>query len=118
MLKFLKPFVVLALLTFSPKVLAHEWVASTTYYHNWYHGRQTASGEWFSQYRYTAAHPSLPYGTWLEVSWRGRSVIVKVNDTCNCELDLTRQAAADLGMLRAGRVWARVRVLNRPIKNR
>jgi rare lipoprotein A len=88
------------------------WSATATYYADWYHGRSTANGETFSQHGYTAAHPSLPFGTLLLVSWRGRSVQVRVNDRCNCSLDLSRQAAADLGILSVGVADVRVERLN------
>jgi len=39
---------------------------------SWYgpglHGNLTASGERFNQYDLTAAHPNLPFGTWVRVT--------------------------------------------------
>jgi rare lipoprotein A len=79
---------------------------------SWYGGgeylnRHTANGERFNPRALTAAHRSLPFGTRLRVTYRGRSVVVRVNDrgpakyTGRC-LDLSRSAADAIGMRRAG----------------
>jgi rare lipoprotein A len=53
---------------------------------SWYgpnfHGRRTANGERYDQNALTAAHPSLPFGTLLEVRnpRTGESVVVRIND--------------------------------------
>src|SRR5262245_21950055 len=53
---------------------------------SWYgpgfHGRRTSSGEPYDQYDFTAAHRTLPLGTWAVVTNKtnGRSVRVYVND--------------------------------------
>jgi rare lipoprotein A len=69
-------------------------------------GLPTASGETFDPQGYTAAHKTLPFGTDLLVSYRGRSVAVTVNDrgpyVGGRELDLSRAAAKDIGLTRAG----------------
>lgn len=74
-------------------------------------GSRTANGEHFTGQSMTAAHRSLPFGTKLKVTWKGKSVIVRVNDrgpakwTGN-DLDLAKAAAVKLGMVSAGRVKA------------
>lgn len=47
-----------------------------------YHGRRAANGSVFDAYGYTTAHPSLPFGTTLQVTNQsnGKSVVVKVTD--------------------------------------
>ena len=69
-------------------------------------GQPTASGEPFDPYGYTAAHPTLPLGTKLVVSYRGRSVVVTVNDrgpySGGRGLDLSQAAAEYLGLTWAG----------------
>ena len=69
-------------------------------------GDLTASGEIFDPQGYTAAHKALPFGTNLVVSYKGRSVVVTVNDrgpyVDGRELDLSWAAARDLGLTRAG----------------
>lgn len=47
-----------------------------------YHGQTTASGARFNAYGLTAAHPSLPFGTKVQVKNRdnGKTVVVTIND--------------------------------------
>jgi rare lipoprotein A len=86
---------------------------------SWYgteSGNRTASGAPFHPNELTAAHRSLPFGTRLRVSWMHRSVVVTVTDrgpakwTGRC-LDLSRGAAAHLGMIRAGVAHVTFKVL-------
>jgi rare lipoprotein A len=79
---------------------------------SWYglkfHGRRTASGERFDMNELTAAHPSLPFGTLLEVrnARNGKSVIVRVNDrgpfSKSRILDLSFGAAREIGLVLSG----------------
>ena len=79
-----------------------------SFYHHSLHGLKTASGELYDQHAMTAAHPTLPIGTAVKVTNRHnrRSVIVRINDRGpnfgSRILDLSRAAAAELGMLRRG----------------
>lgn len=61
----------------------------------------TASGERFNPNALTAAHKSLPFGTRLKVTYKGRTVIVRVNDRGpfikGRHLDLSRAAARKIG---------------------
>lgn len=61
----------------------------------------TASGEKFNPNALTAAHKSLPFGTKLRVTYKGKSVIVRINDrgpfVRGRSLDLSRAAARKLG---------------------
>jgi len=43
-------------------------------------GNLTASGEVFNQYDLTVAHPYLAFNTRLRISYKGKSVIARVND--------------------------------------
>jgi rare lipoprotein A len=47
-----------------------------------YDGKTTASGERFNMYDFTAAHPNLPFGTYVRVTnlRNGKTVIVRIND--------------------------------------
>jgi rare lipoprotein A len=69
-------------------------------------GSPTASGDVFNPNAFTAAHKTLPFGTQLTVSYRGRSAQVTVNDrgpyTGGRDLDLAQGAAEYLGLTRAG----------------
>lgn len=81
---------------------------SASWYGPYFHGRLTATGETFNQTDLTAAHPSLPFGTYLEVinQETGQSVVVRVNDrgpyVGDRSLDLSWQAAQCLGSEEAG----------------
>jgi rare lipoprotein A len=70
-------------------------------------GSRTASGERFDPGEYTAAHRTLPFGSRVKVSRGDKSVIVRINDRGpfhgNRVIDLSRAAAADLGLVSAGR---------------
>ncbi|MBD1856812.1 septal ring lytic transglycosylase RlpA family protein [Leptolyngbya sp. FACHB-402] len=71
-----------------------------SWYGPYFHGRQTANGEIFDQNDLTAAHPTLPLGTFLKVTnqLNGKSIVVRVNDRGpyfdNRVLDLSKRAAA------------------------
>ena len=79
---------------------------------SWYglgfHGRQTASGEKFDMHAYTAAHPTLPFGTRVLVRnpSNGRSVIVRINDRGPYSggriIDVSFAAARALGIVSLG----------------
>jgi rare lipoprotein A len=61
----------------------------------------TASGQRFNPNALTAAHKTLPFGTKLRVTHKGRSVIVRINDRGpfikGRHLDLSRAAARKIG---------------------
>jgi rare lipoprotein A len=71
-------------------------------------GTQTASGEKFDTNELTAAHPTLPFGTKLQVTnvATGRSVTVRVNDrgpyVPGRIVDVSYAAANALGMVGGG----------------
>lgn len=81
-------------------------------------GKPTASGEIFDPSQLTAAHKTLPLGTWLEVEDldNHRKVIVKVNDRGpfirGRILDLSKAAAERLGMLGTGTAEIRIRAVD------
>ena len=57
-------------------------VGTASWYGEECDGNTTASGEPFDMYDFTAAHPTLPLGTYVRVTnlRNGRAVIVRVND--------------------------------------
>jgi rare lipoprotein A len=83
-------------------------VGLVSWYGAAFHDRPTASGELFDAAALTMAHPTLPFGTRVEVTnlRNGRHVIVRVNDRGprlgNRIADLSHGAAERLGMLRRG----------------
>jgi rare lipoprotein A (peptidoglycan hydrolase) len=94
---------------------------------SWYgperHGQQTASGEVFDMYAYVAAHPNLPFGTYVRVTnlENGRTVVVRIVDRGphrpDRVIDLSYGAAQALGMVDKGIVPVRVEVV-RPVGER
>jgi rare lipoprotein A len=79
---------------------------TASWYGPGFHGKRTASGERFNQNAMTAAHRSLPFGTKLRVSYRGKSVVVRVNDrgpfVRGRGLDLSKAAASRIGLIAPG----------------
>lgn len=79
---------------------------------SWYgpgfHGRRTASGERYDMHAMTAAHRTLPFGTWVRVHSlvNGREVDVRITDRGpfirSRVIDVSRGAAEALGMLGLG----------------
>jgi rare lipoprotein A len=76
---------------------------------SWYgteSGDRTANGERFTGNDLTAAHRTLPFNTKLRVSYRGKSVVVRINDRGpfirGRDLDLSRAAAQRIGMIQVG----------------
>jgi rare lipoprotein A len=78
----------------------------------------TANGERFNQWGLTAAHRKLPFGTRLLVSRGSKSVVVRVTDRgpslwTGRSLDLSRGAAARLGMIGVGVSRVHVAILGK-----
>ena len=89
-----------------------------TYYSDKIAGRKTASGERYDPAALTAAHRSLPFGTRVRVVRvdTGNSVLVRITDRGpfgkpSRIIDLSKAAARQLDMLRAGVIRVRVEVL-------
>jgi rare lipoprotein A len=101
--------------TSARKATTKTGVAS--YYADKYHGRTTASGEVFDTSKLTAAHRTLPFGTVVKVTHQGnqRSVTVRINDrgpfVAGRVIDLSRAAARDLAMEKAGLANVKVEIL-------
>ncbi len=57
-------------------------IGTASWYGEYFVGKPTASGEDFDMYDMTAAHPTLPLGSYVRVTnlRNGRAVVVKVND--------------------------------------
>lgn len=88
---------------------------------SWYgkdfHGRLTANGEVYDMYGLSAAHPTLPLPSLVEVTntQTGRRIIVRVNDRGPFArgriIDLSYRAAQELGLVRKGTGKVHVRFL-------
>jgi rare lipoprotein A len=88
-----------------------------SYYGDHYHGRKTASGEYYSMHAMTAAHPTLPFGTQVRVTNldNGRTIEVRINDrgpfVDGRIIDLSRRAAARLDFIEQGVVPVTVEII-------
>lgn len=89
-----------------------------SYYADSLAGNATASGEPYDPEKLTAAHRELPFGTRVRVARvdDDRAVVVRINDrgpfgNKKRIIDVSRAAAEELGMIRAGVVDVRVEVL-------
>lgn len=73
-----------------------------SWYGGKFNGQPTASGEIYNENDFTCASPTLPFDTYLAVSYGGRHVVVKVNDrgpfVKGRILDLSKAAAQALGL--------------------
>lgn len=71
-------------------------------YHDSFTGETTANGESYDPNAFTAAHPSLPFGTWVTVSGPSGSIQVRINDrgpfVGGRIIDLSRAAGQALGI--------------------
>jgi rare lipoprotein A len=88
-----------------------------SWYGEKFHNTQTASGEKFNMNQLTAAHPTLPFNTFVLVKNldNGRTVKVRINDrgpfVKGRIIDLSRKAAEKLDMIRAGVAPVRIEIL-------
>jgi rare lipoprotein A len=85
-----------------------------------YDGRRTSSGEIFDMRALTAAHRTLPFDTWVEVTnlTNGKQVSVRVNDrgpfVDGRIIDLSMAAADQIDMVRAGIAQVKLKVIRAP----
>ena len=95
-----------------------EGIAS--WYGEPYHGRRAANGEIYDMEQYTAAHPTLPFESWVRVRLltTKKETDVRIIDrgpfVKGRIIDLSRAAARDIDMLRAGTAQVRVTVIAPP----
>lgn len=88
---------------------------------SWYgpgfHAKATANGETFNQALVSAAHPTLPLPSWVEVTnlENGRKMEIRVNDrgpfVGGRIIDLSQEAARRMGFEQKGTARVRVRYL-------
>jgi rare lipoprotein A len=93
-------------------------VGRASWYGRVFQNKKTASGEAYDMFDLTAAHRSLPIGSWVKVTdlKTDRSVVVRINDRGPVMpsriIDLSYEAAKVLGMRGVDRV--RLEVLQTP----
>jgi rare lipoprotein A len=94
--------------TKKPKKSEAYQVGTASWYGEQFQGKQTASGEPFDMRDFTAAHPSLPLGTFVKVTnlRNGHAVVVRINDRGPVVdgriIDVSYNAAQALGFQNRG----------------
>lgn len=94
-----------------------------SWYGHPFHGRTTANGETYNMNKLTAAHKTLPLGTYVEVTnlRNQKTVIVKINDRgpyiWGRSLDLSFAAAQELDCVETGVVKVSYRILQQKSHN-
>ena len=89
-----------------------------SFYSDQFHGHKTANGETFNMDKLTAAHPSLPFGTWVKVTnlRNGKGVIVRINDrgpfVKGRIIDLSISAAKEIGIIKSGTVQVKLEAIH------
>lgn len=108
------------LVRYTELALKHRIEGLASYYSSFFDGRKTANGEIFRNGLYSAAHLTLPLGTWIEVKSRatGKKLRMRVNDRgpyakkfC---LDLSQAAARYLGVDRHPDRYVEIRIIALP----
>lgn len=95
-----------------------EGIAS--WYGEPYHGRRAANGEIFDMEQHTAAHPSLPFESWVRVRSlaSNKNTEVRITDrgpfVKGRIIDLSRAAARDIDLIRPGTAKVRLTVIAPP----
>ena len=103
------------------KTTGRTLYGQASFYSNKFDGRRTATGETFSQAKFTAACNSLPLGTWIQVTnmRNGKMVVVKTNDHLHPKtkrlIDLSRAGAKKLGYVASGLTRVKVIVLDQSL---
>jgi len=108
--------------TNSPKPKAYQ-VGTASWYGEQFQGKPTASGEPYDMRDFTAAHPSLPLGSFVKVTnlRNGKAVVVRINDRGPVVdgriIDVSYNAAQALGFKDRGLQRVRLDVYH-PGRNR
>lgn len=103
-----------------PNARNFEQQGVASWYGKKFHGRKTSNGEIYDMYAMTAAHKTLPLGTYIRVSNldNGRSVDLRVNDrgpfVRGRIVDLSYTGAKAIGMVGPGTARVRVVALGAP----
>jgi rare lipoprotein A len=95
-------------------------VGTASWYGDYFQGKPTASGEPYNMHDFTAAHPTLPLGTFVKVTnlRNGKVVVLRVNDRGPVVdgriIDVSYNAARALGFKERGLQRVRLDIYNAP----
>jgi len=93
---------------FQREHLGKTFSGMASWYGGQFHGRTSSDGSRFNMHEFTAAHRTLPFGTLVKVTntKNNKSCVVKITDrgpfVHGRVLDLSKAAAAQLGMVSSG----------------
>ena len=85
-----------------------------------YHGRKSSNGEIYNKNKLTAAHPSLPFNTWVKVTnlANNKTVVVRITDRGPFAgrriIDLSEAAAREIDMIRTGLAKVQMEIIPEP----
>lgn len=104
---------------YKPEVVEdYDIVGIASWYGEQFHGKKTANGELFDMNELTAAHPTLPLPSFVEVTnvENGKKVVLRVNDrgpfSKSRSLDISKAGAEILGFQDQGTANVRIRLLS------
>ncbi len=103
----------------APAAAGDVTTGKAAWYGKKFNGRKTASGQRFNAALLTAASNTLPFGTLVKVTnlKNKKSVTVRINDRgpkqADRIIDVTRAAAARLGMLKSGLAEVELKVVGK-----
>jgi len=92
-----------------------------SWYGSEFHGRRTANGEVFDMNRKTAAHKTLPLGTYVRILnlSNKKELVVRINDrgpfVKGRIIDLSRAAAREIGLIGPGVAEVKIVALGREV---
>lgn len=107
-----------------PDATGYVETGKASWYGGKFHGRKTANGEVYDMYGPTAAHKTLPLGTYVSVEnlASGRTTVVRINDRGPFVegriIDLSYAAAREIEMVGPGVVDVKITALARQVETR
>jgi rare lipoprotein A (peptidoglycan hydrolase) len=98
------------------------WVGNASWYGPNFDGKKTANGERFNAESLTAAHPNLPFGSWVRIVnvRNGKFEVVRINDRGpyqeGREIDVSYRVARKIGLINSGVSQVRLELMQLPPK--
>jgi rare lipoprotein A len=98
------------------------WTGNASWYGPEFNGKMTANGEHFNSESLTAAHPTLPFGSWVRIVniRNGKFEVVRINDRGpyqeGREIDVSYRVARKIGLIHSGVSQVRLELLQVPEK--
>ncbi|HEY1467486.1 MAG TPA: septal ring lytic transglycosylase RlpA family protein [Candidatus Acidoferrum sp.] len=98
------------------------WVGNASWYGPEFDGKKTANGERFNCESLTAAHPNLPFGSWVRIvnTHNGKFEVVRINDRGpyqeGREIDVSYRVARKIGLINSGVSQVRLELMQLPPK--